>query len=180
MTEPELPAPEPAPPTKLTKADVRLARKHARALAKRELNPAVASWADHLMIRKPRAIIIQRNGTIDLRVMRGKYVLRKDEAGVEEAFVAESESRLWLPRTVRRGWVTVYVQGDPEPVTTREPRGMGTVLLGRLIGQFYPSLFRKAMRLPGFLDSKTLTKWLLIAGGLAVAYYLAHTNGWLK
>lgn len=87
----------------------------------------------------------------------GRVHVPKDAGKVVESpngglHVVEASARFWLPRKIPAGWLTVYVEDDPEPVTTRKPAGYGKKTIEMLVGPYVLHLVGGGLRekKPGF------------------------------
>ena len=78
---------------------------------------------DHL------GIILERHGDLDIHVITEATVqARSGRYNVEG-------TGFYVARTIPRGSrLTFWPEGDPEPVTAREPKGYGAAFLERLVG----------------------------------------------
>lgn len=49
-------------------------------------------------------------------------------------YKATAQGRYWLKKPIPRGWVTVYVAGNPEPITDQSPQGMTALHFENQVG----------------------------------------------
>ncbi|MHB8632758.1 MAG: hypothetical protein ACYDBQ_02155 [Thermoplasmatota archaeon] len=128
--------------------------------------------------KKATGIVLNRNGSAHVATIKEASF----KANGDERYVAEPVGRFWIQKRIPRGWVQVYVQGDPEPVTTREPKGYGAEMLESLVGPWYPFVMGQAFKAKGrFGDWKSIV--LYAATGLAILgaiVYVGYKAGWIK
>jgi hypothetical protein len=119
-----------------------------------------------------RALILRAHGPLDIYEVKGGDKLIPAESGT---YVSETFSRFWLPEGLKRGWVRIYCEQDPEPVTNRIP-----------VGYFAQDLAALGITLPDVVDAgftppkaafefKSWMQWAMIGlvvlvGGGYIAY----------
>ena len=65
-----------------------------------------------------RALILKRGGPVDI----SKVSTRRTPTPSGE-YVSETDGRFWLPKGLKPGWIRVYTENNPAPITYREPLG---------------------------------------------------------
>jgi hypothetical protein len=117
-----------------------------------------------------RALVLMRGGPIEVYHVDGRVTTT-----ATGDYVAEADGRFWLPKTLKRGWVRIYTENNPAPVTYREPVGYYAQDLGAL-GYTLPRLVGAGFEPPkkGF-QVQPWMQWALIGlvalAGLAVWAY---------
>ncbi|HUR61949.1 MAG TPA: hypothetical protein VM286_06250 [Candidatus Thermoplasmatota archaeon] len=144
---------------------------------------AAPRWWQSKQVTLPNTdVILMRKGTIEQHPIERESITLDPEAPGKagEVYVCDPQLRFWNPESIPAGFVTLHVQGDPEPVTTRRPRGYGSEILWLLVGSWWQHLFG-ATDLP---PEDTKMDWFKIAlyAGIGVAVlvlgYIAYTQGW--
>lgn len=117
------------------------------------------------------AIVLEIKGDIDVQPIGGHFVPSKTGT-----YGAQTQARFWLDRDIPSGWLTVFVEGDAEPVTTRKPVGYSSTTLAYMAGPTIPRFLGADIddepdkfRIPGLV--KKIVVFLAIALGLGFVAY---------
>lgn len=77
------------------------------------------------------AVVLGARGSVQVESVEDAFT------GIRSGFyVTDARSRFWLARPIRRGWVTVFVEGNPEAVTERKPVGFTAENLRQVMGPY--------------------------------------------
>lgn len=171
---------EPTTPTSAPEAAVPKPTKSRETTFKKygTRSPVMDSLRTFLGLNNNTRLVIKKDGNGEVRRMVGAVVMRKDQDGQDDGYVAMPQLAISIDRRIPRGRLTVFLEGDPEPVTTRDPRGLSSNQVGRIVGHFYASLYRKASVLPMGLDGRKALRWGLIILALFLVGKWALDNGW--
>lgn len=117
-------------------------------------------------------LVLGRNGRATLPREHGPTV-QGPNGGLH---VREAGARFWVPRRIPAGWLTIYVEGDPEPITTREPLGYGDKTLEMLVGKYTLHLvgggLKTRVNIPKGWIVPVLVGLAFTAGILGVGYWI--------
>lgn len=104
------------------------------------------------------ALILQKKGDVEIVKVEGQKV-----DASSGAYVVETAKKFWIGRRIPVGWLTVYVEGNPDPVSERPPIGYDAqtveVLTGPYIMHVVGAGFQKRFRL------KEWQVWALVGVG---------------
>lgn len=116
--------------------------------------------------------------TIEVSDVRG-YTQEPSKGGM---YLNQAAHRLWLPVDTPAGFITIHVQGDPEPVSGRRPIGITDKDVEYFAGDFMPRWFGAAFRPPEGEEPPTpaWVKWAAISGAalLVLGLIIYILLGW--
>jgi hypothetical protein len=124
---------------------------------------------DHL------GLVLRRDGELDVVRIRERAVFTKTGC-----YIADGPG-FYVHKTIpRHTRLTFWPEGDPEPFTSREPKGYGAVFLARLVGGIRGHALKRIFAGQGVPLSRggriaLLVAGLLIAAGLAFVWL--HRGG---
>ena len=130
------------------------------------------SW--HSRRIKKTGVILQQMGDLGKCRMDDLVVKHKRGSGMIQA-----GARYWNECPIPAGWVMFWFEGNPEPITHRDPVGLNNVDVEKYTGDYNLHLVGGALKgriAPG------LMRLLLIGGGVVVALVLgwfAYEGGYL-
>jgi hypothetical protein len=76
-------------------------------------------------------IVLKPNGTAETFPLQDR--LNRSPTG---AYVAEHHALFWLDQPLPRGYISVYVEDNPEPISEREPKGYNAKFLDIVTGSW--------------------------------------------
>ena len=118
-------------------------------------------------------IILLHNGDLDhVAITEKPWVAAKSGA-----YVPESGALFRVQQTIKAGsLLAVWVEGDPEPVSTRQPVGYGAKMLRLLVGPLLPRIIDAGLDAnPLTWDRRRILLAFAVIGAAAVAAWLwAH------
>jgi hypothetical protein len=123
-------------------------------------------------LRKPKkngynGLILTERGDGELYDVTHLPVVKRDGGGL---YKKEAHARYWLNKPIPAGWLTIWVEADPEPVSHREPIGYGPKTLDVLTGSYIVHALGGGLQ--GQFKVKGWMMWL-IGGAIAIAAIVA-------
>ncbi|MCA1818511.1 MAG: hypothetical protein LC620_00400 [Halobacteriales archaeon] len=108
-------------------------------------------------------IILTERGDAEVYPVTHLPIVKREGGGL---YKKEGYARYWLRKPIPAGWVTVWLETDPEPVSMREPVGYGPKTLDLLTGSHIVHVVGG-----GFQGTFKVTRWMVwvIVAGIAVA-----------
>lgn len=131
---------------------------------------------------KPRrngynGIILTERGQAEVHPITHMPVVQREGGGI---YKKEAHARYWLQRGIPAGWITVWLETDPEPVSMREPVGYGPKTLDLLTGSHIIHVvgagFQSKFKVNGWMMWIIIAAITIAAGVGIYAWYRSRYN----